>query len=177
MGKKYINMTSSYIGGMKIQIQKESKTHLYSNFSHLIEILMELKDYNLSIYGCELKNPRDIPYCEIILKGYNQMMTISIILDPIYLSLLNFLELAFKNTGNYPFEVGRFGICITSDINLDENQNDFLNPTESFFHRINKMQLTNFLKARDVKPPYKIQAFVKLRTGEFFLSNKLELDV
>ena len=177
MGERYIIMSSSYVGSMKIQIQKEGKKLLYSNFSHLVEILVELKDYILSIYGYELKIPRDIPYCEITLKRYEQMMKTSPFIEPMHLSLLDFLELAFKNTGNYPFEVGRYGIYINSDIKLDENLNDFLKPTKSFFHRINKMQLTHYLKAGNVKPPYKIQAFVKLRTGELFLSKKVELDV
>jgi len=177
MGEKYIIMTSSYMEGTKIQIQKEGKKLLYSNFSHIIEILMELTDSILSIYGYELKIPRDIPYCEITLKGYRQMMKTSPFLEPMHLSILDFLELAFKNTGNYPFEVERYGIYINSDIKLNENLNDFLKPTKSFFYRINKMQLTHFLEAKEIKPPYKIQAFVKLRTGELFFSKKLELDV
>jgi len=105
------------------------------------------------------------------------MMETSPFLELMHLSQLDFLELALKNTGDYPFEVGRYGIYINSDIKLNENLNDFLDPTESFFHKITKMQLTHFLKAGEIKPPYTIQAFVKLRTGELFLSKKLELDV
>ncbi len=177
MGEKYIIMISSYMEGMKIQIQKENKNLLYSNFSNILEILVELKGYILSIYGYELKIPRDIPHCEVTLEGYEQMMKTSPLLKPMHISLLDFLELAFKNTGNYPFEVERYGIYINSDIKLKENLNDFLKPTKSFIHRINKMQLTHFLKAGEIKPPYKIQAFVKLRMGEIFFSKKVELDV
>ena len=48
-------MTSSYMEGLKIQIQKEGKNLLYSNFCNILEILVELKGYILSIYGFELK--------------------------------------------------------------------------------------------------------------------------
>jgi len=44
MGGKYIIMTSSYTEGTNIQFQKEGKKLLYSNFSHIVEILIELKD-------------------------------------------------------------------------------------------------------------------------------------
>lgn len=177
MGEKYIIMTSTYMEGTKILIQKEGKKLLYSNFSNIVEILMELKDFILSIYGYELKIPRDIPYGEITLKGYKQMMRTSPFLEPMHLSLLDFLELVFKNTGNYPFEVERYGIYINSDIKLNEKLNNFIKPTKSFSYRINKMQLTHFLKKGEIKPPYKIEAFVILKTGELFFSKKVELDV
>lgn len=165
MNYQYKLKISHDLTGTRKNLQKNNYSIKMRNFTNILILLHDLRDFLMENYGFEIHLPTNFPMCEVdIAIQYYQNMEIT-----------KHLELSIKNNNKHPLEISKFGIDYGAGYFLVEEK-FIIKPMDNHFSRpISYGLIKKQLKDANVVKPYILRGCAKLTTSELFFSKKITL--
>lgn len=165
MNYQYKLKISHDLTGTQKNLQKNNHSIEMRNFTNILILLHDLRDFLMQNYGFGIHLPPNFPMCEVDLAiQYYQNIEIT-----------KHLELSIKNNNKHPLEISKFGIDYGSKYFLVEEK-FIIKPLDRHFSRpISYALIKRQLKNANVEQPYILRGYAKLTTGELFFSKKIRL--
>ncbi len=168
INQKYILIISSDLSSTRKNLKKNNKSINLMNFSNVVILLQEMKDFIMQTYGLQINIPDNIPLCEVELK-----IDTSKILGKKW-DITKHLQLSIKNNNNYRLKIVKSGIESRSMI-FYLSEEPIIDPMDKYnYPLIAYAEFKNQLKNTNIEKPYILRGYAKLDTGEVFFSEKTD---
>lgn len=169
INQKYILIISSNLSGTRKNLQKNSKTIDITNFSNIIILLQDLKEFLMQNYGLEIFLPDNIPLCEV-------KLDIKVLqVGDITYNLTKHLNLSIKNNNNYPLKILKLGIK-SGSMSFNNDEEPIIEPMDTYNYQLIPYEVfKKQLKDANVEKPYLLKGYAELDTGEVFFTKEVEL--
>lgn len=167
--KRYSLKIISNDSKIDITLKKNKKPIDFDNFSNISKMIIKLKEFALMKYGLEVKIPNYIPAVKI--KATSSVYFIG----DMKISSTKSLTILVSNQNEFPIEIISSGFKANNTFfKKDEHQILRLEPNSSDEISIFFVLIKIALK-KNYKKPHIIQGFIKLNSGEYFLTKKLKM--
>ena len=165
MNYRYKLKISHDLTGTRSNLQKDNYSIKMRNFSNILVLLNDLREFLMQNYGFEIQLPNNFPLCEISLAiQYYQNIEVT-----------KHLELSIKNNNNVPLEISKCGIVFGSKF-ISFEEKFIIKPMERHYSLPYPYAvIKNQLKDANVVKPYILRGYAELTTSELFFSKEIKL--
>ncbi len=165
MNYQYKLKISHDLTGTRPNLQKNNHSIEVRDFTNILVLLHELRDFLMQNYGFEIQLPKNFPICEVSLAiQYYQNREVT-----------KHLELSIKNYNKDPLEISKCGVYYGSKYNLIEEK-FIIKPMDRHISRLYPYALIKRqLKDANVAKPYILRGYAKVSTSELFFSKEIRL--